>query len=129
MALEVRRSISAPAAVAWDLLVDTTRWAAWGPTVAGAVVHAGGDGDRIGPGATGEVRTALGIALPFRVVDFDPGRRWTWAVGGVRATGHRVEALGPDHCRVTFEVPTWAPPYLSVCAVALRRLDRMATAR
>ena len=127
VALEVGRDLAAPAAVAWDLLVDTTRWPDWGPTVAGAQVTAGGHGPRIELGATGTVRTPVGLSLPFRITQLDDGRRWAWAVGGVDATAHRVEALGAARCRVTFEVPRWAPPYLAVCAVALRRLERLAT--
>lgn len=119
--------MAAPAAVVWDILVDTARWPAWGPTVSGATVRTGGDGTRIGPGATGTVRTALGPHLGFAVTDFDPGRRWAWAVSGVQATGHRVEPRTGDRCLVTFEVPRWAPPYLLVCAVALRRIERLAT--
>ncbi len=118
--------MSAPATAVWDLLVDTERWAAWGPTITDAVVDHGGEGSRIGPGATGQVRTVAGLRLGFRVRDMDPGRRWTWAVAGVPATGHRVEPLGADCCRVTFEVPVWAAPYLAVCAVALRRIERLA---
>jgi uncharacterized protein YndB with AHSA1/START domain len=125
--LEVGREVAAPAEQVWDLLVDTARWPAWGPTVAGAEVLAGADGTRIGPGARGRVRTSLGPTLPFEVRAFEPGRRWTWAVAGVPATGHRVEPLGPGRCRVTFEVPTWAAPYLLVCRQALVRIERLAT--
>lgn len=121
------RDLAAPAPVAWDLLVDTTRWPAWGPTVAGAEITAGGDGTRIALGATGTVRTPVGLGLPFRITELDPGSRWAWAVAGVAATAHRVQPLGDDRCRVTFEVPRWALPYLGVCAVALRRLERLAT--
>lgn len=125
MAPEVSRDLAVPAEVAWDLLVDTTRWPAWGPTVAGAEIVTGGDGTRITLGSTGTVRTPVGFSLPFRITELHPGRRWAWAVAGVAATAHRVEALGPQQCRVTFEVPRWAPPYLAVCAVALRRLERL----
>lgn len=125
MAPEVSRGLDVPAEVAWDLLVDTTRWPDWGPTVTGAEIATGGDGTRITLGATGTVRTPVGLSLPFRITELDPGRRWSWAVAGVAATAHRVEGLGPQRCRVTFEVPRWAPPYLAVCAVALRRLERL----
>jgi uncharacterized protein YndB with AHSA1/START domain len=125
MALEVGRELAAPAETAWDLLVDTVRWPAWGPTVAGAEITGGGDGTRITLGATGTVRTPVGLSLPFRITDLEPGRRWAWAVAGVAATAHRVEALGPQRCRVTFEVPRWAAPYTAVCAVALRRLEHL----
>lgn len=119
--------MAAPAAVVWDLLVDTERWPAWGPTITEAVVDRGGEGSRIGPDATGQVRTVVGVRLRFRVREMDPGRRWTWAVAGIPATGHRVEPLGEDRCRVTFEVPVLAAPYLAVCAVALRRIERLAS--
>jgi uncharacterized protein YndB with AHSA1/START domain len=128
VALEVGRAIGAPAERVWDLLVDTARWPAWGPTVSGAEIATGGVGTRIGPGATGRVRTSLGPSLPFVIEDFDPGRRWTWAVAGVSATGHRVDPLDDGSCRVTFEVPRWAPPYLAVCWLALRRIEALATA-
>ena len=128
MALEVGRDVAAPAAAVWDLVVDTARWPEWGPTVARAEVCTGGEGTRIGPGATGRVVTSLGPSLGFEILDFEPDRRWTWAVGGVAATGHRVEAIGEGCCRVTFELPLWAPSYLAVCRLALRRIARIATA-
>jgi uncharacterized protein YndB with AHSA1/START domain len=128
VALEVGRTVAASAEQVWDLLVDTSRWPAWGPTVAGARIDSGGVGTRIGPSAAGRVRTSLGPSLPFVVDTFEPGRRWTWTVGGVPATGHRVEPLGDGRCRVTFEVPAWAPPYLAVCWLALRRIEALATA-
>ena len=76
-----------------------------------------------------------GVSLTFAVTSFEEGsfrdgcdekgRAWSWAVAGVAATGHRVGAA-PGGCLVTFSVPWWAPPYLLVCAVALRRIDRLA---
>ncbi|MDQ0079461.1 hypothetical protein [Arthrobacter oryzae] len=76
-------------------------------------------------GSTGRVRAVLGISLTFRGTDFQEGRSWSWSVAGLRATGHSVVPEG-DGCRVTFTVPWWAPAYLPVCAVALRRIARMA---
>jgi hypothetical protein len=46
-------------------------------------------------------------------------------VAGIPATGHRV-VPDPGGCVVTFTVPWWAPFYLPVCAVALRRIERLA---
>jgi hypothetical protein len=43
-------------------------------------------------------------------------------VAGIPATGHRVEALGPGRCRVVFEVPLLAAPYLAVCRLAAHRI-------
>lgn len=70
--------------------------------------------------------TVTGMTLSFEVTVFDPGRQWSWTVAGVPATGHRVDPT-PGGCRVCFDVPWWAWPYLSVCAVALGRIDRLAT--
>ncbi len=44
------------------------------------------------------------------------------------ATGHRVERLGTERCRVVFEVPFWAAPHAVVCRPALRRIARLAAA-
>jgi hypothetical protein len=124
--LEVSRRIPARSEVVWEVLIDTRQWSTWGPSVAGAEIDGGGD--RIGAGTTGRIRTAVGLALPFRVTTWEPGRSWSWSVGGVPATTHRVEPDGSDACRLVFGVPWWAPPYLAVCALALPRIERLALA-
>lgn len=117
--------MQAPAAVAWELLVDPARWPAWGPSVRGAVV----DGDGVlRAGATGTLRTVLGLTLPFEVTVVEPGRRWAWTVAGVGATDHRVDPLGPGRCRVAFGVPWPAAAYLAVCRVAIGRIRELAEA-
>jgi hypothetical protein len=118
----VSAEIGAPAAAVWDLLVDLDAWPRWGPSVRGASVQGGA----LAAGARGTVVTALGVSLPFEVTTFEPGVRWAWKVGGITATDHRVEALGPDRCRVSFGVGWPAAPYLAVCRVALGRLGRLA---
>jgi uncharacterized protein YndB with AHSA1/START domain len=120
--LLVSRTIDAPPDRVWDLLVDTRRWPAWGPSVT-AVQSAD---RRIREGTTGHVRTVGGLWLPFTItscVEY----RWTWRVAGVRATGHRV-VPGEDRCRAVFEVPLTAAPYAAVCRSALENLDALATA-
>ncbi len=116
----VGRHIDAPADAVWKVLVDTDAWPRWGPTVAGAEL----DVDELTLGATGRVHTPIGVALPFTVTEFEPGRRWAWSVAGVPATSHAVEPVGAG-CRASMAVPWWAPAYLPVCAVALQRIDRM----
>ncbi|MGJ9422223.1 SRPBCC family protein [Aeromicrobium sp. CF3.5] len=113
--------------VAWRLLTDLDAWPAWGPSIVGASIDQGtsSSGD-LCLGARGTVRTVVGVSLPFEVTEFVDGQRWAWAVAGVPATGHRVEATA-DGCAVTFTVPWWAPGYLVVCALALGRIDRLAT--
>ena len=110
--------IGAPASAAWELLTDTSRWPQWGPSVS----RVESAGQRIGPGSTGRVQTTIGVWLPFRVTAFTAGRRWDWEVAGIPATGHRVVSLGPDRCRVVFEVPLLAAPYLAVCRLAAGRI-------
>lgn len=132
MTFSVSRRIAAPAEDAWDLLTDTGRWPAWGPSVTGvepaaaaspaAPVPAPGG---IGLGSRGRIRTVLGVVLPYTVTAFEPGRYWSWSVAGVPATGHRVVPQ-PGGCLVTLTVPWWAPGYLPVCALALRRIERLA---
>lgn len=120
--IEISRIIDAPAKFVWALLTDTCRWPLWGPSVV-AVRSA----ERyIRQGATGKVRTAAGFWVPFSVTEFDDGHYWRWHVGGVHATGHRLEPAGKDRCLLVFEIPIWAAPYLVVCKVALDRIARLA---
>jgi len=121
MSPSVSRDISAPAPVLWDLLTHVAAWPLWGPTVSGAEVPGG----VIERGAHGTVRPTVGPSLPFVVTRFDGGTRWAWSVAGVPATEHRVRPT-PGGCVVTFSVPWWAPGYLVVCAIALRRIERLA---
>jgi hypothetical protein len=117
------RLIHAPDNVVWHLLTDTNQWPRWGPSVRAVDCPT----QFIGADTRGRVQTALGLWLPFQIVQWEEGRAWSWKVAGIRATGHRVYSHNPDACQVTFDVPSWALPYLPVCATALRRLDRLAT--
>jgi hypothetical protein len=83
--------------------------------------------DLIGPGMRGRIQTPVGLWLPFEITRWEPEHVWAWRVAGVEATGHRVDPLGPGRCRVTFEIPRWAPFYRLVCDAALRRIDTRAT--
>ena len=134
----VSRPIAAPAPLVWRLLTDIRFWPLWGPSITGAELEGSGPAGAdhvLRAGSRGRVRTLAGVSLPFAVTSFEEGsaqdgsledsRAWSWAVAGVAATGHAVVAV-PGGCRVTFTVPWWAPPYLLVCAVALRRIDRLA---
>lgn len=109
----------------WDVLTDLDAWPQWGPTVAGAELSEPGP---LRLGSRGTVHTAVGVALPFTITEFDAGRGWAWDVAGVGATRHEVwpERSGS---RVVFGVPWWATAYLPVCAVALPRIARLAGER
>ena len=120
--LEVSATIATSAAVAWRLLTDTHAWPQWGSSV-----RAVDSPTRvITAGTRGRVQTTLGLWLPFEITDWEEGRAWAWRVGGLPATGHLIEATGPDRCRVTFTIPAWAPFYLPVCRAALRAMGRLA---
>jgi uncharacterized protein YndB with AHSA1/START domain len=118
----VDRRIDVAPDVVWRTLIDLDQWPLWGPSVRRAELTGGGT--QLAAGAQGTVWTAVGVALPFRITEFEPGRRWNWTVAGVPATGHEVNAE-PGGCRVRFETPWWAAAYLPVCAVALARIDRL----
>ena len=83
------------------------------------------DGGFLRHGATGRVWTPVGVPLPFTITDFEPGRRWSWRVAGVPATGHGVEGDGAA-CRAWMGAPLWAPAYLPVLQIALKRIEEMA---
>lgn len=111
-------AINVPATAAWELLIDTRRWPEWGPSVARVDCT-----DRcIGPGTVGRVQTAFGPWLSFQITEFVAGQYWHWKVAGIAATGHRVLSIGPSLCRVVFEVPVLAAPYLYVCRLAAQRI-------
>jgi hypothetical protein len=118
----VSRRIDAPPERAWAVLVDTRRWPEWGPSVRDVETHP----PRIEEGSTGRIRTVFGFWLPFTVTRLSEWG-WAWRIWGVTATGHRVTPEGSS-CRVGFEVPLYALPYLLVCWVALRRIESLATA-
>lgn len=119
--------VAAPAELAWAELIGLDHWPAWGPTVKGARLD---DGSRVlSAGAIGEVQTAVGVWLPFRVErwhDEGPVRSWSWRVAGVPATDHSVADRGPGRCRVEMSVPWVATGYLGVVGVALARIRRRA---
>lgn len=121
--------IAAPAERAWHELIDLDCWPQWGPTVRSARLRGGTR--RLYAGATGSVQTAVGIWLPFEISNWEDSpltRSWAWQIGGLPATTHTVITTGPLHCRIEMGVPWWAPGYLAVVAVALRRIRRRAEA-
>ncbi len=131
MTFSVSRRVAASTEDVWALLIDTRTWPVWGPSITGVEPAAAGPGSGPGPGglafgSRGKVRTVLGAALPYTVTAFEAGRYWSWSVAGIPATGHRVIPRDGG-CLVTFTVPWWAPAYLPVCALALRRIERLAT--
>jgi hypothetical protein len=117
----VSRSFRAPCSRIWELLTDTTTWPQWGPSVKSVECS-----DRfIRQGTKGRVKTASGIWLPFTITGYKEGHFWSWNIGGIPATGHRVEPQKDGLCRLTFEVPLLAAPYGYICKIALERIAGM----
>lgn len=119
--LVVDRVIDADPDAVWELLIDTDRWPAWGPTVSDVRSP-----ERfVEAGTRGEVQVLGGPWLPFEVRTCRD-RRWTWRVARIPATGHRVERV-PGGARVGFEIPLVASGYALVTERALDRIERLAT--
>jgi hypothetical protein len=119
--LVVDRVVAADRDDVWELLRDTDRWPAWGPSVSDVR-----SSDRIvDAGTSGEVQVAGGPWVPFEITSC-ADYRWTWRVAKIPATGHRVD-VAPGGCRVVFEIPLVAAGYAVVCERALARIERLAT--
>ncbi len=113
---------------AWAWLTDTRHWPEWGPTVTD--VRLDHEGHVLRADSTGSVRTPVGLWLRFEVEQWrrEPNRReWSWRVGGIAATSHRV-VRRENGCRISLGAPIWAPAYLPVLEVGVRRLARLAEA-
>jgi hypothetical protein len=119
--IEVSQIINAPCEKVWDILVDTNRWQQWGPSVRTVDTPE----QYIKKGAKGRVQTALGVWVPFVITDFNDGFYWSWKVSGIQATGHRVEQVDYKQCRLIFEVPWLAAPYVTVCKIAADRIEKL----
>ena len=120
--LVVSRVVDAPVDIVWDVLTDTERWPAWGPSITDVECL-----DRyVQSGSRGRVRVLGAVWLPFEIMACED-RRWTWRVAHIRATGHFVSAH-PAGSVVGFELPVAAVGYVPVCRRACGRIDRLSRA-
>jgi hypothetical protein len=119
--LEAGLLIRAPAHLVWNLLVDTSRWAEWGPSIRAVECC----DRRLTPLSSGRIKTVLGFPVPFAVSHFKPGKAWSWRVFGVPATTHSVESHGDNRCCLRFGVPVPAFPYLLIGLIAIRRIAKI----
>jgi uncharacterized protein YndB with AHSA1/START domain len=120
----VELAIAAPPEAVWKVLVDLKAWPVWGPTVSGAELDGPGP---LALGSTGKVWTPVGVPLPFEITEFVVDRVWAWRVAGVPATRHEVIPTA-EGCILSMAVPIWAPPYLTIMALAVPRIEKLATA-
>jgi hypothetical protein len=70
-------------------------------------------------GAKGRVIVAGGLKVPAEILEVEPGRSWSWKVGGV-IVDHVVEPDG-DGCRLSMPVRSsgsfWAPLALAYAPI------------
>ena len=114
-----------PPEAVWATITDVSAWPKWGPTVTGARVD--GDVD-LKSGVHGTITTIAGVPLPFEITEFVDRRLWAWKVAGVNATRHEVIPVAGG-CVLSFGAPVWAVAYLPVLAIALPRIERIASRR
>ncbi|MCS0635467.1 SRPBCC family protein [Streptomyces sp. LP05-1] len=125
--MRLRAAGTAPVETVWRRYVTPGCWPEWSPQIRAVRVA----GDRVVPGLRGEIRTVLGVGVPFVVEAVDEERRiWSWRV-----------RLGPVRLRLRHEVrerpgggaltelrvtgPVWAVAgYAPLARLALRRLVR-----
>ena len=119
--LEISSIIGASSDEVWELLTDTLTWVDWGPSIS----EVQSSNRYIKKGSHGRIKTSLSFWVPFQVTDLDAGSQWSWRIYGIRATGHRIEPLHEGNCRLIFQVPIWAAPYLLVCKLALDRIAQL----
>lgn len=118
--ISVERKFKASPKRAWDLITDTTKWRCWGPTVRSV-----SSSDRyIRKGSWGKVCTPIGLWVPFLITEYEHENYWTWKVGGIQATGHRLIQFNTNSCIVAFELPLSWLPYVIVCRIALKRMSK-----
>lgn len=100
----VSRDVGSSADSVWRVLTDLEAWPRWGPTVSRAEIDGG--------------------AFELGASELEQGRCWGWRVAGVPATRHGVRPR--EHgSTVWMSAPVWAPGYLPVLAIALRRIETM----
>ena len=116
--------INADAERVWNIIIDTMLWPQWGPSV--SVVECA---DRyINGQSQGRLKTALGIWLPFTITEFEAYHFWSWRIGRIDATGHRVRQYGHNQTLLSFTMPWWSTPYLVICNKALQKIEVLAIA-
>jgi len=119
------REIAATPETVWAVVTDTQLWALWGPSVLEVDCS-----DRyIEAGSTGRVRTLLRFWLPFRITTYKRMAFWSWHIGPLEATGHKLIPASANSSIFCFDMPWWAFFYLPICQIALVRISNIALDR
>lgn len=120
--LRIVREVPALPEQAWTLMSTVEHWPEWGPLLTDVrYPH-----DDVRTDTSGEVQLLNLLWIPFRIRRVEEFF-WSWTVSGVTppSDGHRVEPLGESRCRISFELPLWAIPYVPVCYRALRTMEKL----
>lgn len=119
--MQVTKTINASTEGVWEILIDTSLWPVWGPSVQAVDCSQ----RYISAGVKGRLKTALGLWADFEITAYEPLRYWGWKVAGIPATGHRLRRLAGETCELIFEMPFVAFPYALICRQALNRIARL----
>ena len=119
---------SAPADAVWNLIARPDQWHRWSPHVRGAE---GLGTPEVRAGASGHVVLVGGAKLPAEILSVEPGRSWTWRVGGLVL--EHIVTTAPDEVKLEMPVratrPLWKPvaaAYQPVVNLIARRIVRLA---
>lgn len=119
--ISIGRLYNASPSSVWNVITDTVQWPRWGPTVKRVELA-----ERfIRAGSKGRVLTAIGVWLPFVIVEYEHARFWSWKVASVKATGHRIQTTDTEDCSLWFDMPLIAAPYSLICRMALDRIENL----
>lgn len=121
--ISVCRDIAATPEVVWDILTDTQLWPVWGPSL----LDVDCDDRYITTGSSGRVKTLFSFWLPFTITIFRRMDYWTWNIGFVEATGHKLIRKSDTSCTLCFDMAWWAAVYIPICWLALRKIDKIAS--
>jgi uncharacterized membrane protein len=102
-------AIDAPAAVVWDVFVETERWHEWTASITSITPL---DGPAIEVGNRFEIKQPRFPKLVWEVTEVDPGRSWTWAQrspGGTTYATHVVRDQGDGRAVVEQRIDQRGP--------------------
>lgn len=119
--ISVCRDIAAAPEAVWDILTDTQLWHVWGPSL----LDVDCDDRYITTGSSGRVKTLFFFWLPFTITIFRRMDFWTWNIGPVEATGHKLIRKSATSCALCFSMAWWAAVYIPVCWLALYKIDKI----
>lgn len=121
--IAICKEIKGSAGVVWEIVTDTHLWPVWGPSL----LEVDCKDRHIKSGSEGRVKTLFSFWLPFTIVKFRSMDFWSWRIGHLEATGHKIIPTSDNSCKLCFDMPWWAAAYLPVCWFALFKINKLAS--